>query len=190
MKRSHRLTCLALLALLPALAKAADPLDPRALAALSNMGSYLHRLQAFSLSTRSETDQQLDSGPTVTFAHHTQVLARQPDKLFVSVDQGSAARQFFYDGKQFTLYDGRHGYYSKGTAPATIEQLLDQAGTDKTRLLSVTIYMKDIDADFAGMNAVWDQWLPAGVAPARATVEAKLCEAEILVELSVVAALP
>lgn len=73
---------------------------------------------------------------------------------------------------------------------ATIEQLLDQAGTDKTRLLSVTIYMKDIDADFAGMNAVWDQWLPAGVAPARATVEAKLCEAEILVELSVVAALP
>lgn len=73
---------------------------------------------------------------------------------------------------------------------ATIEQLLDQAGTDKTRLLSVTIYMKDIDADFAGMNAVWDQWLPAGVAPARATVEAKLCEPEILVELSVVAALP
>ncbi|MGR3895793.1 MULTISPECIES: DUF2092 domain-containing protein [Pseudomonas] len=126
MKRSHRLTCLALLALLPALAKAADPLDPRALTALSNMGSYLHRLQAFSLSTRSETDQQLDSGPTVTFTHHTQVLARQPDKLFVSVDQGSAARQFFYDGKQFTLYDGRHGYYSKGTAPATIEQLLGQ----------------------------------------------------------------
>jgi len=73
---------------------------------------------------------------------------------------------------------------------ATIEQLLAQAGTDKTRLLSVTIYMKDIDADFAGMNAVWDQWLPAGVAPARATVEAKLCEPEILVELSVVAALP
>jgi len=39
------------------------------------------------------------------------------------------------------------------------------------------------------MNAVWDQWLPAGVAPARATVEAKLCEPEMLVELSAVAAL-
>jgi enamine deaminase RidA (YjgF/YER057c/UK114 family) len=73
---------------------------------------------------------------------------------------------------------------------ASIEKLLDQAGTDKTRLLSVTIYLKDIDAHFAGMNAVWDQWLPEGVAPARATVEAKLCEPEILVELSVVAALP
>ncbi|WP_339540224.1 RidA family protein [Pseudomonas sp. RA_5y_Pfl1_P24] len=73
---------------------------------------------------------------------------------------------------------------------ANIERLLDLAGTDKTKLLSVTIYLKDIDADFAGMNAVWDKWLPNGVAPARATVEAKLCEPQILVELSVVVALP
>ena len=71
-----------------------------------------------------------------------------------------------------------------------IERLLDLAGTDKNRLLSATIYLKDIDADFQGMNSVWDKWLPKGVAPARATVQAKLCEPEILVEISVVAALP
>ncbi|MFP3366896.1 Rid family hydrolase, partial [Pseudoalteromonas sp. SIMBA_148] len=52
--------------------------------------------------------------------------------------------------------------------------LLAEAGTDKTNILSVTIYLKDIDADFEAMNSVWDQWLPAGTAPARATVEAKL----------------
>jgi len=73
---------------------------------------------------------------------------------------------------------------------AHIERLLAEAGTDKQHILSVTIYLKNIDAHFAGMNAVWDQWLSDGVAPARATVEAKLCEPEILVELSVVAALP
>ncbi len=73
---------------------------------------------------------------------------------------------------------------------ANIERLLDLAGTDKSRLLSVTIYLRDIDAHFEGMNSVWDKWLPKGVAPARATVESKLCEPEILVELSVVAALP
>ena len=72
----------------------------------------------------------------------------------------------------------------------SIERLLDLAGSSKEHLLSVTIYLKDIDAHFEGMNAVWDQWLPKGVAPARATVEAKLCEPEILVELSVIAALP
>lgn len=71
-----------------------------------------------------------------------------------------------------------------------IEKLLAQAGTDKTHILSVTIYLKDIDADFAAMNRVWDQWLPSGTAPARATVEAKLCEPEILVEMSVIAAVP
>ncbi|ONM44863.1 hypothetical protein BXT89_05935 [Halopseudomonas pachastrellae] len=83
----------------------------------------------------------------------------------------------------------------KGAAEQTrstlteIEKLLAEAGTDKTKILSVTIYLKDIDADFEAMNGVWDQWLPTGTAPARATVEAKLCEPEILVEMSVVAAL-
>ena len=73
---------------------------------------------------------------------------------------------------------------------ANIERLLDLAGTDKQNLLSATIYLNDIEAHFAGMNSVWDQWLPKGSAPARATVESKLCEPQILVELSVVAALP
>ena len=73
---------------------------------------------------------------------------------------------------------------------AKIDGYLARADSDKTRLLSVQIWLKDIERDFAGMNAVWDTWLPKGVAPARATVEAKLCEPEILVELSVVAALP
>ncbi|WP_049620947.1 RidA family protein [Frateuria defendens] len=73
---------------------------------------------------------------------------------------------------------------------AAIEQLLAEAGTEAARILSVTVYLKDIDAHFEGMNKVWDQWLPAGSTPARATVEARLCEPEILVEMSVVAALP
>lgn len=69
-----------------------------------------------------------------------------------------------------------------------IEKLLAEAGTDQTKILSVTIYLKDINADFEAMNRVWDQWLPEGNAPARATVQALLCEPEILVEMSVVAA--
>ena len=70
-----------------------------------------------------------------------------------------------------------------------LERLLDLAGTDKNRLLSVTIYLKHV-ADFAGMNAVWDKWLPKGVAPARATVEANLCEPRILIEAPDYAHLP
>lgn len=68
-----------------------------------------------------------------------------------------------------------------------IESLLAEAGSDKEHILSVTIYLKDIERNFAGMNAVWDRWLPEGVAPARATVEARMCESDILVEMSVIA---
>lgn len=73
---------------------------------------------------------------------------------------------------------------------ANVERLLAEAGSDKSRLLSVTIYLKDMAADYAGMNAVWDAWLPAGCAPARACVEAKLYSSEASVEMTVVAALP
>jgi len=73
---------------------------------------------------------------------------------------------------------------------ASIDRLLAEAGTDRSRLLSVTIYLKDMAADYAGLNAVWDAWLPAGCAPARACVEAGLYSTEARVEMSVVAALP
>jgi enamine deaminase RidA (YjgF/YER057c/UK114 family) len=56
-------------------------------------------------------------------------------------------------------------------------------------LLSATIYMPDL-ADFAAMNAVWEQWVVPGQTPARATVEAKLARPEYRVEIQVVAALP
>jgi enamine deaminase RidA (YjgF/YER057c/UK114 family) len=70
---------------------------------------------------------------------------------------------------------------------ATIDRLLGEAGSDKTQILSTTIYLADIGA-FAEMNAVWDAWVPAGHAPARATVEAKLAARPYTVEIACIAA--
>lgn len=70
---------------------------------------------------------------------------------------------------------------------ASIERLLTQAGSDKSRLLMVTIYLADM-ADYDGMNAVWDAWLPAGCAPARACVQARLANPAFRVEMVVTAA--
>lgn len=69
-----------------------------------------------------------------------------------------------------------------------IDALLALAGSDKSRLLSAQIWLKTIDEDFAAMNAVWDAWLPAECAPARATVQASLAKPEVLVEIMVIAA--
>ncbi len=71
---------------------------------------------------------------------------------------------------------------------AKIDRLLASAGSDRSRILSAQIWLKDIDADFAAMNAVWCEWLPAGCAPARATVEARLASPNVLVEIMVIAA--
>lgn len=69
----------------------------------------------------------------------------------------------------------------------TIDKYLAQAGTDKSKLLSATIYITDM-GKFAEMNAVWDAWVAPGHTPARATVEAKLATPDYNVEIMVVAA--
>ena len=68
-----------------------------------------------------------------------------------------------------------------------VDALLDQAGSDRSSILSATIYLRDMK-DFAAMNAVWDAWIPEGHAPARTCVEARMARQELLVEISVVAA--
>jgi enamine deaminase RidA (YjgF/YER057c/UK114 family) len=70
---------------------------------------------------------------------------------------------------------------------ATIDRLLAECGSDKTKILSAQIFLADI-AEFAEMNAVWDAWVPAGHTPARATVEARLAAPKYRVEIKVVAA--
>jgi enamine deaminase RidA (YjgF/YER057c/UK114 family) len=71
---------------------------------------------------------------------------------------------------------------------ATIDGILAEAGTDKTKLLTANIWLADI-ADFAAMNAAWDKWVSPGNTPARATVESKLASPEYRVEIQVTAAI-
>jgi enamine deaminase RidA (YjgF/YER057c/UK114 family) len=70
---------------------------------------------------------------------------------------------------------------------AQIDSLLAEVGSDKTKILSVTIFLPSM-ADFPALNAVWETWVPAGNCPARATVEAKLAGPEYKVEIQVIAA--
>ena len=73
-------------------------------------------------------------------------------------------------------------------ALAEIDSLLAKGGSDKTKILSAVIWLSDI-ADFAAMNAVWDAWIVAGEAPTRATVQARLNDPNMKVEIMVVAAI-
>lgn len=70
---------------------------------------------------------------------------------------------------------------------ATIDRYLAQVGSDKTKILSANIWLRNMNT-FNEMNAVWDSWVSPGNTPARATVEAKLANPAFDVEIMVVAA--
>ncbi len=99
-----------------------------------------------------------------------------------------------------TLHEGR--IYCSGMIPedlsqdiagqtrqalAEIDALLAKAGSDRSRILSAVIWLSDI-GDFAAMNVVWDGWVTPGQAPARATVQARLSDPAMKIEIMVVAA--
>jgi enamine deaminase RidA (YjgF/YER057c/UK114 family) len=68
-----------------------------------------------------------------------------------------------------------------------IDELLAQAGTNKSKLLSANVWLSDI-ANFDEMNSVWDLWVSPGNPPVRACVESKLARPHLKVEIMVVAA--
>jgi enamine deaminase RidA (YjgF/YER057c/UK114 family) len=73
------------------------------------------------------------------------------------------------------------------TMLAKVDDLLVKAGSSRGHILSATIYLKSMDF-FQQMNQIWDAWIAEGHAPARACVEARMARPELLVEISVIAA--
>ena len=71
---------------------------------------------------------------------------------------------------------------------SAIDGLLEEAGSDKSKLISATIWLANMD-DFAEMNSIWDAWVVPGETPARACVESKLAAPQFTVEIGVIAAI-
>jgi enamine deaminase RidA (YjgF/YER057c/UK114 family) len=68
-----------------------------------------------------------------------------------------------------------------------VEKVLKRSGSDKTKILSATVYLRDM-RHFDEMNSAWDKWVSPGNPPARACVESKLSIPGFDVAISVVAA--
>jgi len=70
---------------------------------------------------------------------------------------------------------------------AQIDAVLERQGSDKRRILDATIFLADA-SDFAAMNRAWDEWVVAGHAPVRCTVQATLMNPQYRVEIKIIAA--
>lgn len=73
-------------------------------------------------------------------------------------------------------------------ALARIDGLLAEVGSDRSRLLTAQVWLRDIARDFAGMNEVWDAWTAPNAAPTRATAQCEMGAPDVLVEIVVSAA--
>ncbi|MBF8767138.1 RidA family protein [Pseudomonas parafulva] len=71
---------------------------------------------------------------------------------------------------------------------AKIEAYLEKAGSDKSRVLTAQIWIKDLARDFDSMNEVWNDWTAPGCAPTRATAQCDMGAPDVLVEIIVTAA--
>lgn len=70
---------------------------------------------------------------------------------------------------------------------ASIDALLDEAGSSRAHILQATIWLADM-GDFGAMNVIWEEWIAGGPVPARATGEVKLATPDYKIEIIVVAA--
>jgi hypothetical protein len=109
----------------PASPQKSDLFEPEAMEALNKMGAYLRSLKDFQVQAEVTSEVVLTDGQKVQYGHTTNVLARRPDKLRVDVEGEQKSRLFLYDGKSFTLFARRVGYYATVPAPPTIGQLID-----------------------------------------------------------------
>ena len=93
--------------------------------ALNQMGAYLRSLKDFQVTAAVTSEDVLTDGEKLTFAHTTTILAVKPDKLRIEIQGDQKSRLFLYDGKTFTLFARRAGYYATVDAPPTIGELID-----------------------------------------------------------------
>ena len=171
---------------------AAPAIDPAALQAASRMGAYLRSLQSFEVISSASLEEVIDEKGTKTTTQVTGAYkVRRPDAFVVDVTSAKKARRFIYDGKSFTVFAPKVGYFATVSAPATIDQTVDVIyetygiilpladlfywGTDASPTDSVTSAKRlgqdkvgGVDTDhyaFAGPGLSWEVWIQRGDTP-------------------------
>ena len=103
------------------------PIDPKAMAALKNMGGYLRTLQDFTIKGEGTREEVLSNGEKIQFGGTIDYAVKRPDRMKVVMNTDRKERTIYYDGKTMTIYAPRMKYYATVPAPPTIGAMLDSA---------------------------------------------------------------
>lgn len=109
----------------PPSAAPAGEIEPEAIQALRRMSAYLGTLNAFELTTDTTLDLVTEAGQRVQVGGRTHYKAKRPNGFQIDLVTDYMHRQFYYDGKQFTVVAPELHYYATAPAPPTIRETLD-----------------------------------------------------------------
>lgn len=98
--------------------------DPAAVAAVTKMGDHLRSLQTFQV-TSDVTLSAIENGKPSQTAMTATYKVRRPDGFVIDTVSDKKARRFIYDGKSFTVFAPKVGYFASVSAPATISQTVE-----------------------------------------------------------------
>jgi hypothetical protein len=113
-----------------AAAQASPEIDPGAMEALNNMGTYLRSLKAFQVNSEVTQDDVLDDGELITDSKSNTLLAVSPNLLRVELKSDNKDVFLFYNGKDFTVYAKLANFYATVPAAPTTAQLVDKVYSD------------------------------------------------------------
>ncbi len=165
--------------------------DPEAVAAAERMGAYLRTLQNFQINSTGTLEEALDNGKKVSTKVSTSYKVRRPDAFVVEMTTDTKSRRFIYDGKSFTVFAPKVGYFATVSAPATIDEAVGAIydrygivlpladifywGTDAEPINTATSArhvgtetiggVKTDHYAFAGDTVAWDIWIQQGDTP-------------------------
>lgn len=122
-KRRILLVIAALAAVHLPVSSGAQAVEPQAVDALRRMGAFLETLKSFEIHADTSIDEVLESGQKLQFEDTIHLRARRPDRLWVQVASDRKTREYFYDGKSFTIYGPRNKLYASFDAPPTLREV-------------------------------------------------------------------
>lgn len=108
---------------------ASSPIDPDAMAAVDKMSAALRDLSSFHATSDVTTEIVLETGQKIQFGGTLDIWVRRPNAFKIVANADTRSREMYYDGKSFTIFAPRIGYYASFDAPSTIAMTIDKAYT-------------------------------------------------------------
>ena len=111
----------------PVFAGDTGTISPMAEEPLRRMCDFLSSLKSFTLHTENSMEVVLTSGQKLHLHRSGDAKVRRPDKVRADMEGDRTNQQFYYDGKNITLYGINAGFYATEPAPPEIDEAMDFA---------------------------------------------------------------